>query len=75
MLCPLRAGGAVAMLCTLRLLRALPDHPTPALRCLVFATPAVRSPAELLPLLRSKAKCPGMSGSALFPCFTCNSYI
>lgn len=40
------AGGAVAKLCALRLLRELPEWPTPpALRCYCFATPAVGNAA------------------------------
>ncbi len=42
----LHAGGAVAKLCTLSLLRELPDTPTPhQLRCIAFATPAVGNSA------------------------------
>lgn len=38
-------AGAVAKLCTLRLLRELPDWPRPRVRCIAFATPAVGNAA------------------------------
>ncbi|GFR43454.1 hypothetical protein Agub_g4537 [Astrephomene gubernaculifera] len=44
-LCGHSLGGAVAKLCTLRLLRELPDWPRPRVRCISFATPAVGNAA------------------------------
>ncbi|GLC44700.1 hypothetical protein PLESTB_000973200 [Pleodorina starrii] len=44
-LCGHSLGGAVAKLCTLRLLRELPDWPRPRVRCIAFATPAVGNAA------------------------------
>lgn len=44
-LCGHSLGGAVAKLCTLRLLRELPDWPRPRVRCVAFATPAVGNAA------------------------------
>lgn len=38
-------GGAVAQLCTLRLLNQLPKGSKPALRCMTFACPAVGNPS------------------------------
>lgn len=50
-LCGHSLGGAVAKLTALRLLRELPEWPTPALRCICFATPAVGN-ASLASLVR-----------------------
>lgn len=49
-LCGHSLGGAVAKLCTLKLLRELPQWPAPDIKCVSFATPAVgnRSLAELV---------------------------
>ncbi|KAG2501961.1 hypothetical protein HYH03_000459 [Edaphochlamys debaryana] len=44
-LCGHSLGGSVAKLCTLRLLRELPDWPRPRIRCVSFATPAVGNAA------------------------------
>jgi predicted lipase len=44
-LCGHSLGGAVAKLCTLRLLRKLPEWPPPQLRCICFAAPAVGNSA------------------------------
>ncbi|MEW5297372.1 MAG: hypothetical protein WDW36_000585 [Sanguina aurantia] len=44
-LCGHSLGGAVAKLCTLRMLRELPSWPAPTLGCVCFATPAVGNSA------------------------------
>jgi pimeloyl-ACP methyl ester carboxylesterase len=44
-LCGHSLGGAVAKLCTLRLLREQPEWPPPRVRCITFATPAVGNSA------------------------------
>jgi hypothetical protein len=51
-LCGHSLGGAVAKLTALRLLRELPEWPTPTLKCICFATPAVGN-ASLADLVKN----------------------